>query len=239
MEEIDLKELFNIFWSKKILIIFSVIIFSVIGFAYSYTQTKPKYKSSTTLILTTSADESKINEKITQTDITLNNNLVATYSELAKSKTVIRQVINNLGLSETENQIRASISVSSVKSTQLIQIDVVNDDPLKAKIIANEVARVFMKQVAEDDNLNNVHVVDSAEEPTTPYNINHNKDIAIFAAGGFALACAYAFIRSLIDTTIKGKDDVEKKLGLSVLVTIPKCNFDEALKTMNSGRKRR
>ena len=239
MEELDLKELFNIFWSKKGLIILSIVIFSVIGYVYSYTQVTPKYKASTTLILTTSADDSKSAETITTTDITLNNNLVATYSELAKSKTVVRQVINNLGLNETEDQIRASISVSSVKSTQLIQVDVVNDNPLKAKIIANEVAKVFMKQVSEYYNLNNVHVVDAAEEPTSPYNINHNKDIAIFAAIGFVIACAYAFIRSLIDTTIKGKDEVEKKLGISVLVSIPKCNFEESLKAMNSGKKRR
>ena len=42
---------------------------------------------------------------------------------------------------------------------------------------------------------------------------------------------------SLIDTTIKGKEDVEKKVGLTVLVTVPDCSFDEALKAMDNKRR--
>ena len=51
MEEIDLKELFEIFWTKKIQILLVVIIFMVMGVVYTMGFTTPKYSSSTTLVL--------------------------------------------------------------------------------------------------------------------------------------------------------------------------------------------
>lgn len=48
MEELDLKELFNIFWSKKVAIILIVLIFIVIGVIYTIGFTVPMYSSSTT-----------------------------------------------------------------------------------------------------------------------------------------------------------------------------------------------
>ncbi|MDO5557391.1 MAG: Wzz/FepE/Etk N-terminal domain-containing protein [Clostridia bacterium] len=51
MEELDLKELFSIFWRKKIIILIIVAIFIVIGTVYTYTIVEPKYESYTTLVL--------------------------------------------------------------------------------------------------------------------------------------------------------------------------------------------
>lgn len=228
MEEIDLKEIFNIFWTKKIVILLIVILFMIIGSIYSYVFVKPEYKAYTTLVLTGSNDNNLSTvDKITQTDISLNNSLVATYSELVRSKNVLRQVIDNLGIDESENFLRGKVSVSVVKSSQLIQIDVANSDPYKAKIIANELGKVFSDKVTELYNMNNVHVVDEAEEPTAPYNISHVKDVAMFGGVGAVLACGIVFVLSLIDTTIKNKEDVEKKIGVTVLAELPQCDFEE------------
>ena len=52
MEELDLKELFELFWSKKLTIVILVVVFAIIGAVYSIFFVTPKYKSSTTLVLT-------------------------------------------------------------------------------------------------------------------------------------------------------------------------------------------
>ena len=235
MEELDLKEIFNMFWTRILQIILIVLIFIVIGILYSYLYVTPKYKAYTTLLLATSTENS---ETITTSDISLNNNLVSTYGELIKSKTVLGEVINNLGIKKSESSLESDVSVSQRKSTQVIEIDVVDSDPYQAKIIANEVAKVFAKKVEEIYKINNIHVVDKAEEPTIPYNINHMKDIAMFAFIGLVAACAYVLIANMLDTTVKNKEDVEKKLGLTVLVSIPNCNFDELPKTIKKGGRR-
>lgn len=233
MEELDLKELFNMFWARIVHIAIIVLVFAIIGVIYSFLFVAPEYKSYTTLVLATASEDTENKtDTITQTDISLNNNLVATYSELIKSKSVLRQVISNLDINKTEEDLKSNISVSNVKSTQMIQIDVVDANPYQAKIIANEVAKIFSAEVARIYNINNVHVVDEAEEEVVPYNINHLKDVAIFGFIGIVVSCIYVLIANMLDTTVKGKEDVERKLGLTVLVEIPVCSFDETTKTI-------
>ena len=226
MEELDLKELFSIFWNKKGYIAIIVAIFIVIGMVYTMTFVSPKYKSETSLLLVktgnaTTTTEGTSTEAITQTDVTLNQKLVSTYSELIKSKSVIREVIQNLNLLEDENDIRRSITVSSVKDTELIKIVVTHDNPQTAKIIANEIANVFTEMVAETYKINNVNIIDAAEVEEQPYNINHAKDVFIFAFIGFVIAVVYVLIANMLDNTVKTVEDIEKSTGLFVLASIP------------------
>ena len=239
MEELDLKELFNIFWNKKTEIILITLIFMVIGVIYSYAYITPEYKSSTTLVLATLDDESSSGQSsssaITQTDLTLNSNLVSTYSELIKSKTVLREVISNLNINDIdEAELKDDITVSSVSNTEIIEIAVANKNADYSSKIANEIAKVFAEQVAEIYNINNVHVVDEAEVETVPYNINHTKDIVIFAFIGLVLAIIKILLANMLDNTVKAEQDVEKQTGLLVLAEIPEFDM-----TRRKGGKRR
>ena len=142
MEELDLKQLVNIFWNKRLQIICIIIIFTLIGTIYSFMFVTPKYKSYTSLVLAKSDGISGSVEEstITQTDITLNQKLVSTYSELVKSKNVLREVIKNLNINEDEERLKGNVTVSAVKDTELIQITVTNFYPDRARDIANEIA---------------------------------------------------------------------------------------------------
>lgn len=229
MEELDLKQLVNIFWNKRLHVISIVLIFLIIGTVYTFLFVTPKYKSYTSLVLARS-ESTKENETdtstITQTDITLNQKLVSTYSELIKSKNVLREVIKNLNINESEENLKDNITVSAVKDTELIQITVTNYYPDRASDIANEIAKVFTKKVGEIYNINNVYIVDEAERANTPYNINHIKDIAIFIAIGLIVSVGYVLISNLLDTTVKSAEDIEKELGVVALASIPLLKDD-------------
>ena len=106
MEELDLKELFQIFWNKKLQIILIIAIFMVIGVIYSIGFVTPMYTSYTTLLLVKGEEENAKSDSITTTDLTLNSKLVSTYRELIKSKDVLRQVISNLNIDVNEEDIR-------------------------------------------------------------------------------------------------------------------------------------
>ena len=232
MEELDLRELFNMFWSKKIEIVIITLIFVIIGGVYSYMFTTPKYKSSTTLVLATLNDTTigktttaASGDAITQTELTLNSNLVSTYSELVKSKAVLREVISNLNLNDiNEDQLKKNVSVTAVKDTELIEISVSSTNSTYPSKIANEIAKVFTAKVAEIYNINNVHVVDKAEVSKTPYNINHIKDIIIFAFIGVVVATAKILLMNMLDNTVKTEQDIEHATGMMVLAQIPKIN---------------
>ena len=228
MEEVDLKGLFEIFWNKKISIILIMIVFILVGGIYSFVFLVPEYTSSTTLVLTKAENKTttEITDSITTSDMTLNSQLVSTYSELAKSKKVLRNVISNLQSDIDENELRKSITVSAVKDTELIEITVTNIDPSLAARVSNEIAKVFTENIAEIYSINNVHIVDEAEPSNMPSNINHAKDIVIFAFLGFVVAAVYVLMVSVFDTTIKSTEDIEKILNLPVLVSIPFCDSE-------------
>ena len=228
MEELDLKELLQIFWEKKTQIILIIAIFAVIGVIYTLGFVTPKYEASTTLLLATNSSTNKITtdsipstESITTTDVTLNSKLVSTYSKLIESSKIIRKVISNLSLDIDEDTLKKNISVTAVEDTEMICIAVKNEDPALATEIANETARVFIENVKEYYGIENVHVVDEAEIPQEPSNVKHARDIIIFAFIGIVVSTGYVLIANMLDTTIKSEEDIEKISGLTVLATIP------------------
>ena len=221
-------------------------IFFVIGIIYTYFFVTPDYQSKTTIILAQSGTKTPTQstatevetDVITTNDLTLNQKLVSTYSELIKSKNISSEVIEHLQLNKSESALLSSISVSAVKDTDLIQIKVTDADPNQAKKIAEEIANVFIEKVAIGVyHINNVQVWDKAEVPATPYNINHTKDVLIFIIVGVAISAAYVLIANMLDTTVKSKEDIETKLGLPVLTQIPVCNFECSVKTTKGGKK--
>lgn len=239
MEELDLKELFNIFWHKKIQILLIVLIFAVIGVIYTMGFVTPMYSASTTLVLASSAKNDNLPDTgittSTATEVTVNSKLVSTYSELVKSKNILRQVISNLNMKIEEDTLRKNITVSSVKDTELIQITVKNEKPSYASQIANEIAKVFTEKVKEIYKIENVQIVDEAEVPDEPSNINHKKDVAIFALIGLVVSVGYVLLLNMLDTTIKTPEDVEEGLKLPVLAAIPVYEAD--IQKKKGGRK--
>lgn len=234
MEELDLSQLFELFWNRKIQIILILIMFIILGVTYTMCFVTPVYTSATTLVLATEqSSESTPNSSITTTDVTLNSKLVSTYRELVKSDKVVRKVINNLNIDIAEDSLKNNISVKVVSDSELIQISVTNEDAKLAADIANEVAKVFTEQVKEIYNINNVHVVDEAEEEANPSNINHVKDVIIFVFMGIVLSIVYVLLENMLDTTIKTGEDIEKQFSVTVLASIP---FDNSEKR-KGGRK--
>ena len=78
--------------------------------------------------------------------------------------------------------------------------------------------------------INNVQVVDEAEISTSPSNINHTKDVVIFAFIGVVVAVMYVLIGNMLDTTIKSAEEVEKEFKVPVLASIPLYNFEPVKK---------
>ena len=223
MEELDLKELFEMFWNKKIKIILIVAIFAVIGVIYSIGFVVPEYTAFTKLVLAGQSSDATGNttEAITTTDLTINSKLVGTYSELVTSNDVVRQVITNTGINISEEALKSSIEVSSVEDTDVIKISVTNQNPTYATKLTNETAKAFMEKVAEIYNINNVHVVDEAEEPQSPSNVNYLKDVIIFTFIGVVVAVAYVLIANMLDNTIKTREEVERLFKIPVIAEIP------------------
>ena len=219
MEELDLKEIFNIFWTRKIQISFILLFFLGIGCIYTLKYTKPIYGSSITLGLVSNQYDK--NTTITTNDITLNSKLIATYNKLIKSSTVLKEVISNLDIKISEQELKKNVSVSSINNTELISITVKNENNYLAATIANEIAEVFEEKVKEMYNINNIKIISEANVEDNPLNINHKKDVIMFLGIGIVIVVAYVTLANMLDTTIKTPEDIEKEFNLPVLASVP------------------
>lgn len=231
MEELDLKELFFMFWNKKLEIILITLMFVAVGIGYSYFFVKPEYTSTTSLVLAQSSSSGQTGDgAISATDLTMNSKLVSTYSELIKRKAILGQVCENLNIPDSNIQeLRGKIKVNSAKNTEIIEISVTNKDPNIAAAIANEIAKVFGEKIVEIYNISNVYLLDRAEANAVPSNINHMKDVVIFAFIGLVIAAVYVLLANMLDNTIRTEQDVEATTELLVLSSIP--NYDVEIKS--------
>lgn len=228
MEELDLKKLIGIFWNKRLHIIVITLIAIIIGTVYSFYFVTPEYESYTKLVLvkdytkTAGTESEDISEQtITSSDLGLAQNLIGTYSELVKSKTILRKTINNLGINESESTLEKKITVKEIDDTEMIKITVRDENPVQAMRVANEVTDVFADTVSDIYKINNVYVVDSAEESIVPCNTNHIRDIIIFCIIGIVVSVIYVLIANMFDTTVKEAEDIETNAELITLVSIP------------------
>ena len=73
------------------------------------------YKSTTSVILAS-------NQTITQNDLTLYQKLINTYTQIAKSRNVLNNTINELKLTYSYNQLKEYVTVSAVSDTEIINI---------------------------------------------------------------------------------------------------------------------
>lgn len=217
MEEINLKEVYSYFKSRLLWMILAIVVIVIIGNVYTILTRVPMYQSNTTIVL---VGESK--KGYSQTDSQLNQNLIGTYSEIITSRKVLQQVIDNLKLKMTVDELSQNITTSSVEDTEIIRITVNNEKKKMAVKIADEVASVFSEEIQDIYNLENVAIIDKAEEADEPYNINYVKDNVIYLMIGIVLSFGVVFVMYYFDTTIKSSETVEEKLGLTVIGIVPK-----------------
>ena len=223
VEELDLVDLFKYFMKNLKIIVIITALTVLLGTCYILFFQTPLYKSSTTLILVQSDNESN-DLSLTQTEISINQKLVSTYSEIIKSRRVMKQVIKNLKLDMSILELSEKITVSSVENTEIIKISVIDESNKTSTKIANEIAEVFSEEVSKIYKMENISVVDEAEIESTPYNIKIVRQEIIYFMAGFLLSCMILFIAFYFDTKIKTPEQIEEKLGLTVLGNIPKIN---------------
>lgn len=218
METIDIKEMLDYFKGKISTIILITAVVGIIGCVYGLFIQVPVYKSSAKIVLISDSSEMTYNE------VSLNKNLVGTYTEIIKSKRVLNQVIDNLGLDYSYSKLYGSVEVSSVTNTEVIIITVTDTDKTLAKDITNEIAKAFEKEIPELYNISNVNILDTAEEATSPSNISVAKQSVLFVMIGLVLGLGLVFVLYYFDRTVKTTEQVETKIGLPVLGTVQDFN---------------
>ena len=132
----ELRQYFNTIRKWLWLILLATLVATVSSFIATRQQ-PPIYSSKTTLIVGSTIE----NPNPTGNDIWLGQQLAQTYAELAKRDAIKQGAMQALGLTWLPQY-----SVTLVPNTQLLEINVVDTDPVRAQAVAQEVARQLIEQ---------------------------------------------------------------------------------------------
>lgn len=218
-ESIESKRILDVVKKKLVILVLVLVVFMLLGYAYSYYYVVPEYKSTETLLLIPNNKTEE--QRITSNDLTLNSELISTYSNIAKEPKVLRQVIDNLNLDMSEKELLEKLKVNVTIDTYIIEITVADKNAQRANEITKELSNVFLNEIKKIYNLENIGIVDEAEVAEKPYNINHTKDMVMFFGMGVFVSCIIVFATIVLDNTIKTEKDIEEYAELKALGKIP------------------
>lgn len=217
---IDLQEIFWALRRKIWLIILAAVIGTGAAGAYSYFMISPTY-SSTSLIYIDGGSGSISGAISSLSDLQIGEALTADYSVIIKSRPVLEEVIDNLGLDISYKSLSNLISVSSPEDTRMLRITATAGDPQTAMRIVNELDEVCIWRIQELISSVTPQIVEEGIEEPQKVAPSHSRNALM---GGFlcaALVIAVCVIRVLLNDTLKTDEDVERYIGLPVLCEIP------------------
>lgn len=214
--EIDLLELLYLLKTRLWIILLTMVIFaSGTGLVSNFLIT-PMYQSTAKLyILTKSTSITSL------ADIQLGTQLTQDYMILIKSRPVVTQVIDNLELDMTYEQLVDIITISNVSNTRILEIQAEYPDAYMAKRIVDEFAQVSRTQIAKIMDTAEPTIVEDGYASPDPSSPNIKKNVLIAAIIGAVLSGGIIIVLHLMDDTLKTSEDVEKYLGLTTLGLIP------------------
>lgn len=225
-ESIDLRDIFNAIKIKIKFILIITIIAMIIGCIYSFCLIEPEYQTNTTLLIKNNVSDSS---KISSDDIDVSQKLAVTYGEIIKSRAVLNEVIKELNLKTSYEELISCISVSTLNDTEIINVTVKYNDSKKVYKIANKLNQVFYSKAELLGNEENIEILDSPVIPTSPINTSPIKNIAIATSLGLIISLFVIFIKAYFDDKITRIEDVEKYIKLSLLGVIPHINKNKKL----------
>lgn len=217
-DTIDLVALIRVMKDKLVWILLSALIFGGIGYGVSTFVLTPKYEASINMIV-----NNQKNASTTATGDSLNSaqRLVDTYAIVIKSNTVLNQVIKELNLETSYEQLNSQVSVSSVNETQVMKISVKATDQETACEIVKEIADVSVDQVSEAVEAGSCKIVSDVYATGQPVYPDVQRKTLKAALLGIILCAGLFILQYLMDNTFRSEADIRNELDIPVLGVIP------------------
>ncbi len=216
--ELTIQQIINILLKRWLILLIVPIVAASIAGIYLKLNYVPTYKSNATLYIV----GAQKNQALSQTDLTLGTMLIKDYQQLIKTNLIIDEVLSRLpneGL--TFADIVKSINVATLKDTRILNISVTSPDARQSALIANMLSDVFIEKIKEIMRVDSAKPIDAAEVALTPLSSNLTRNVALVAIVALMIAIGILLLLEMLDTTIKTEDDINKRLGLTVLGKIP------------------
>jgi len=139
---LDFRQYLSLFWQWAWLFVIVAIVAGSVSY-YISSRMLPFYQSSTTMLV----NEAPATQANDYTSVLMSKQLTSTYAQMMIKDPILSQVIKEVGIGNSINDLKEWISVGVIRDTQLIQVTVTTTDPQFSAKIANAIVKVFAEQI--------------------------------------------------------------------------------------------
>lgn len=210
---VDLSKVLKVLKQNLKWIVIIPVVFLIIAMALTYFFMTPKYASSTQILV----NKKESNSQFMAQEVQSNLQLVNTYAEIIKSPRILESVSKNIDREFSSSEILSMLTVNNQSQSQILNISVRSNSRATSKKVANEVAKVFSKDIKKIMNVDNVSILSKADVKAVQVSPKPlvNAGIGIFL--GLIVALLFIFLKQVLDKSLKTEEDVAEILDLPVL----------------------
>lgn len=211
-----LKELLKRSW----IMLLVGVVFAAGFYGFSKLTIKPTYRSGFTAYVNNQQKEVN-KDYLTNSDLTASKELVKTYAEILKSRSILTKAAENLGLDYSYEKLRGMVTTEIQNETEIITVYAVHKDPQKAYSMAREIANIAPGYMADIIEGSSMKVIDYPVYSNNRFKPSYSRYAILGFLVGFLIVAIIVIIRYLMNDTISSESEVEERFGLPVLGVIP------------------
>jgi capsular exopolysaccharide synthesis family protein len=216
---VELRDYLKVVRRRWRVIIVSLLVVVALA-AFITLRTTPEYESQSRLFVSTT------DQSASQTfqGGTFAIQRVSSYADLVQGQELASRVIGRLNLDMTPAALSEKITATVVPDTVILEVSATDPSPKLAQQISQATAIELTQFVSELETAPGksrapikATVVDSANLPTGPVSPQPVRNLGLAIVLGLLLGVGLAVVRELLDTSVKGPDDISSLTDTPVL----------------------
>ncbi|AWZ42004.1 chain-length determining protein [Latilactobacillus sakei] len=221
-QTINIEQIFGILRKYRRLIILSTVIFTLLAGILTFFVITPQYSASTEVLVNRKqSTDANAQYNQVQTDVQMIN----TYKDLITKPVIMDSVTKKINDGKTNklsnDEIADMLSITNNQNSQVFSVTAKADNAYTAADIANMTATTFQKKVPKImSGTDNVSIISEAKPNLVPVSPKNGLNLLIGFILGLIIGITIAFIRELMDKTIKDESFLTEELGLTSLGVI-------------------
>ena len=180
-----------------------------------------KYTSSVSLYVNNSQQQKTNEDRVDVGDLSASQKLVDTYIVILENDQVLQEVCGRLSQTMTVEGLKNVISMESVNDTEVLQISAETTNAEFSAEICNTIAEVAPNVLQRVVKAGSVEIIGKATPATKKSSPSVVKNSVIGAFIGLIVMIIAALTAETLDTTVKGEEDIKRRLDIPVLGEIP------------------
>lgn len=221
-KEIDVLKILFAVKKRLIFVVLAAVIGAAAMFFYTRFFAVPMYRAEALVYISNKVTYNTGTDSVDRTDIDSSVQLVPVYRSIIKTNAALDKVSQSCGLPYTTKQISSMISTSQIEETAVMRISASAPVAEHCSVLANSVATTGISEITKFAPGSSAYIIDEAETPSAPYSPSMKKNMILGFFVGAMIVIAATVVLELMDTRLKGEEELAGVIGAPVLGVIGK-----------------